>query len=65
MIPVISTDVDDALAMDFSVVKRICLLESSMPDDFFELRKESVESLDAGYFPLFKKRSYLVNVKVG
>ena len=51
--------------MDSSVVKRIHLLESSTPDDVFELRKEAVESLDSGRFPLFRKSFIFGKCKVG
>ena len=51
--------------MDYSVVKKIRLLGSSMPDDVFELRKEAVESLDAGRFPLFIIAFIFGKCKVG
>ena len=51
--------------MDSSFVKRIHLLESSTPDDVFELRKEAVKSLDAGRFPLFRKSFIFGKCKVG
>ena len=41
--------------MDSSVVKIIRLIESLTQDDVFALRKEAVELLDAGRFPLFRK----------
>ena len=46
------------------VVKRISLLEYSTPDDVFELRKEAVELLDAGHFPLFRKAFIFGNIKL-
>ena len=65
MISVTSTNRNDALAMDYSFVKIIRLLESSTPDDVFELRKEEVKSLDAGCFPLFIKACIFGKCKVG
>ena len=53
LIPVTSSDCNDALAIDYLVVKRTSSLEFSIPDDVFELRKEAVQLLDAGCFPLF------------
>ena len=50
--------------MDSLVVKIIRLLESSTPDDIFELRKEAVKSLDAGHFPLFRKAYIFGKYKV-
>ena len=51
--------------MDYLVVKRIILLESSTTDDVFELRKEAVDSLDAGRFPLFRKAYIFGKCEVG
>ena len=65
LITLTPTDYNDELEMDSLVVKRIHLLESSTPDDVFELRKESVESLDAGRFPLFRKSFIFGKCKVG
>ena len=65
MIPVTSTDYDDALAMDSFIIKKNCLLEFSTSYDVFELKKEAVESLDAGCFPSFRKAFINGKCKVG
>ena len=65
MIPVTSTDCNDALAIDYLVSKRIILLESLTPDDLFGLRKEEVESIDTGCFPLFRKAFIFGKFKFG
>ena len=65
LITLTPTDYDDELEMDSLVVKRIHLLESSTSDDVFELRKEAIELLDAGRFPLFRKSCIFGKCKVG
>ena len=55
LIPVTSKNQDDALSMDYLVVKWIRLLESSTPYDVFELSKESDKLLDAACFPFLIK----------